>query len=71
VTGKVVDLSPDSEEVAGFYAVLMETDHAKDAKFNSNFFSDWLKVLKTHPLIRPLLPPPYLCAAHTSRSATR
>jgi DNA topoisomerase IB len=66
----VVDLPPESEEVAGFYAALMETDHAKDAKFNSNFFNDWLKVLKAHPPVRLALLPAPLCPAHTSRSVT-
>ncbi|KIY73081.1 hypothetical protein CYLTODRAFT_366451 [Cylindrobasidium torrendii FP15055 ss-10] len=47
--GKTVDLPPDSEEVMGFYAALLETEHAQDETFNSNFFADWLKVLGTHP----------------------
>jgi len=47
--GKPVDLSPESEEVAGFYGAMLETDHAKDATFNKNFFEDWSKVLKKHP----------------------
>ncbi|KAF9227320.1 hypothetical protein BS17DRAFT_727433 [Gyrodon lividus] len=47
--GKEVDLPPESEEVAGFYAAMLETDHAQDKTFNKNFFEDWLKVLKNHP----------------------
>ncbi|KAI6040294.1 DNA topoisomerase I [Pisolithus marmoratus] len=47
--GREVDLPPESEEVAGFYAAMLETDHAKDKTFNKNFFEDWLKVLKDHP----------------------
>ncbi|KAF8200781.1 DNA topoisomerase I [Pholiota molesta] len=47
--GQLVDLPPDAEEVAGFYAALLETDHAKDATFNKNFFEDWKIVLKKHP----------------------
>ncbi|KAK7472817.1 DNA topoisomerase 1 [Stygiomarasmius scandens] len=47
--GKEVDLPPESEEVAGFYAALLETDHAQDTTFNKNFFSDWKKVLQRHP----------------------
>ncbi|EEB93104.1 hypothetical protein MPER_08287 [Moniliophthora perniciosa FA553] len=47
--GKVLNLPPESEEVAGFYAALIETDHAQDAAFNKNFFEDWLKVLQDHP----------------------
>lgn len=48
-SGKEVDLPPPSEEVAGFYAAMLETEHAQDATFNKNFFEDWLKVLKEHP----------------------
>ncbi|KAN0091176.1 hypothetical protein V8E55_004742 [Tylopilus felleus] len=47
--GKEVDLPPESEEVTGFYAAMLETDHAQDKTFNKNFFDDWLKVLKDHP----------------------
>ncbi|EPQ57212.1 hypothetical protein GLOTRDRAFT_137596 [Gloeophyllum trabeum ATCC 11539] len=47
--GQDVDLPPESEEVATFYAKLLETDHARDETFNKNFFEDWLKVLKKHP----------------------
>ncbi|KAF7321369.1 DNA topoisomerase I [Mycena kentingensis (nom. inval.)] len=47
--GKPVDLPPESEEVAGFYAACLETDHAKDEKFNENFFHDFKGILKQHP----------------------
>lgn len=47
--GKEVNLPPESEEVAGFYAAMLETDHAKDKTFNKNFFEDWCKVLKQYP----------------------
>ncbi|KAI0075760.1 hypothetical protein K474DRAFT_1663863 [Panus rudis PR-1116 ss-1] len=47
--GKPVDLPPESEEVAGFYSAMLETDHARDATFNKNFFNDFLGVLKKHP----------------------
>ncbi|KAL5528104.1 TOP1 [Sanghuangporus sanghuang] len=47
--GKPVDLPPESEEVAGFYGAMLETDHAQDAVFNKNFFKDFLKVLEEHP----------------------
>ncbi|KAI0288507.1 hypothetical protein BC826DRAFT_1037325 [Russula brevipes] len=47
--GKPVDLPPESEEVAGFYGAMLETDHARDATFNKNFFDDWSKVLEKHP----------------------
>lgn len=44
--GKPVDLPPAAEEVAGFYAALLETDHGKNAVFQKNFFNDFLVVLK-------------------------
>ncbi|KAJ7251469.1 hypothetical protein B0H12DRAFT_1119107 [Mycena haematopus] len=47
--GKEVDLPPASEEVAGFYAALIESDHAQSAQFNKNFFEDWKTVLKANP----------------------
>ncbi|KAF5393419.1 hypothetical protein D9757_000616 [Collybiopsis confluens] len=47
--GKEVTLPLESEEVAGFYAALIESDHAKDATFNKNFFNDWKVILKKHP----------------------
>lgn len=51
VPGKVVDLPPAAEEVAGFYAALLESDHAQDKTFNENFFDDWVKVLGKHPAV--------------------
>lgn len=51
-SGKPVDLPPASEEVAGFYAAMIETDHAQDKTFNKNFFEDWKKVLHDHPPVR-------------------
>ncbi|KAJ4483382.1 DNA topoisomerase I [Lentinula aciculospora] len=47
--GKEVSLPLESEEVAGFYGALIESDHAKDAVFNKNFFNDWKDILKKHP----------------------
>ncbi|KAJ9111343.1 hypothetical protein QFC19_001111 [Naganishia cerealis] len=46
---KAVTLSNEAEEVAGFFAALLETDHAQDKTFRKNFFEDWLKVLKEYP----------------------
>jgi len=47
--GKSVDLPPESEELAGWFAALLETEHAADEVFQSNFFQDWQLVLKKHP----------------------
>jgi len=44
--GKPVDLPPEAEEVAGFFAALVETDHGQNPVFQKNFFHDWLAVLK-------------------------
>jgi DNA topoisomerase I len=47
--GEYVDLTPEQEEVATWYAALIESDHAKNKTFNSNFFKDWRQVLgKSH-----------------------
>jgi DNA topoisomerase-1 len=40
--------------VAGFYAAMIETDHAQDKTFNKNFFEDWQLVLKENPPVRHL-----------------
>ena len=48
-SGQPVDLPPESEEVAGFFAGMLETEHAKDATFQANFFKNWLEVLKEYP----------------------
>lgn len=52
--GKSVDLPPESEEVAGFYAALIESEHAQDKTFNENFMKDWKVVLKKFPPVRCL-----------------
>ncbi|CDS10066.1 hypothetical protein LRAMOSA02743 [Lichtheimia ramosa] len=47
--GKPISLSPEAEEVASFYAALLETDHGKNPTFQKNFFNDWQKILKKDP----------------------
>lgn len=47
--GKPVDLPPETEEVAMFYAVKLETQHAQNAIFNCNFFDDFKADLKKYP----------------------
>ncbi|OWB57734.1 hypothetical protein B5S28_g3703 [[Candida] boidinii] len=44
--GKPVQLPPDAEEVAGFFAAMLESEHAKNPVFQKNFFKDFLEVLK-------------------------
>nr|XP_034825713.1 DNA topoisomerase I, mitochondrial isoform X2 [Maniola hyperantus] len=45
--GKVMRLSQDAEEVAGFYARMLDHDYTTKSVFNNNFFTDWKKVM-TH-----------------------
>jgi len=52
LTGKPVDLPPQSEEVAGFYAAMLNTDHAENDVFKKNFFNDFKKILKDWPPVR-------------------
>lgn len=51
--GKPLTLPPRSEEVAGFFAAMIETDHAKDATFQANFFRDFKQHLELFPPVRP------------------
>lgn len=44
--GVPVTLPLDAEEVAGFFGVMINTDHAKNPVFQKNFFADFQKVLK-------------------------
>ncbi|XP_062565451.1 DNA topoisomerase I, mitochondrial-like isoform X1 [Armigeres subalbatus] len=41
--GKVIKLSQDAEEIAGFYARMLEHDYTSKDAFNDNFFKDWRK----------------------------
>lgn len=45
--GKEVKLSQDAEEVAGFYARMLDHDYTTKDIFNKNFFKDWRKCM-TH-----------------------
>lgn len=47
--GQPVDLPPQSEEAAMFYAVKLETQHAQNPIFNNNFFGDFAKYLAKFP----------------------
>lgn len=46
-TGKVVKLSEPAEEVATFYARMLDHDYTTKDVFNNNFTKDWKKVLFT------------------------
>ncbi|OMJ24126.1 DNA topoisomerase 1 [Smittium culicis] len=44
--GKPVYFEPEIEELVGFFAALLETDHAKNKVFQKNFFKDLLALMK-------------------------
>lgn len=52
--GKPVDLTPEQEEVATMYAVMLETDYMTKPKFKENFWSDWRKILGKNHVIQSL-----------------
>ncbi|XP_055639577.1 DNA topoisomerase I, mitochondrial isoform X1 [Toxorhynchites rutilus septentrionalis] len=43
--GKEMKLSQDTEEIAGFYARMLEHDYTSKDVFNDNFFKDWRKAM--------------------------
>lgn len=46
--GKEMPLSQDAEEVATFYARMLEHDYVTKKVFNDNFFHDWREVMTQH-----------------------
>ncbi|KAM7460866.1 hypothetical protein LguiA_028987 [Lonicera macranthoides] len=52
--GKPVDLTPEQEEVATMYAVMLETDYMNKPQFKENFMSDWRKILGKNHVIQNL-----------------
>ena len=44
IAGKHMQLSQDTEEVATFYAKMLEHDYTTRDVFNNNFMKDWRKV---------------------------
>ena len=44
--GVEITLSVGAEEVAGFFAAMMDSDHARNPKFVENFFKDFQLVIK-------------------------
>jgi DNA topoisomerase-1 len=43
--GKPMKLKPEAEEVAGFYARMLDHDYVTKPIFNKNFFKDWKKTM--------------------------
>ncbi|GJW92083.1 DNA topoisomerase 1 alpha-like protein [Tanacetum coccineum] len=49
--GKPVDLTPEQEEVATMFAVMLDTDYMSKPQFKENFWSDWRNILgKNHTI---------------------
>ncbi|KAL7058777.1 hypothetical protein AAHC03_013323 [Spirometra sp. Aus1] len=49
--GVQMRLSPEAEEVAGFYARMLDHEYTTKEIFNNNFFRDWQKVLRLTSII--------------------
>ncbi|KAI8800083.1 hypothetical protein BJ742DRAFT_843064 [Cladochytrium replicatum] len=52
--GNEIELHPEAEEVATFWAELINSDHAKKETFRKNFFADFLEVVKKHQKKSPI-----------------
>ncbi|KAF5820853.1 putative DNA topoisomerase [Helianthus annuus] len=52
--GKPVDLTPEQEEVATMFAVMLDTDYMTKPKFKENFWEDWQKILGKKHMIQNL-----------------
>ncbi|KAK9057955.1 hypothetical protein SSX86_022794 [Deinandra increscens subsp. villosa] len=52
--GKPVDLTPEQEEVATMFAVMLDTDYMTKPKFKENFWGDWRQILGKNHLIQNL-----------------
>ncbi|KAL6975239.1 hypothetical protein U1Q18_024034 [Sarracenia purpurea var. burkii] len=52
--GRPVDLTPEQEEVATMFAVMLDTDYMNKPKFKENFMADWRKILGKNHVIQKL-----------------
>lgn len=52
--GQPIDLSPEQEEVATMFAVMLDTDYMNKPRFKENFFGDWKKILGKSHVIQSL-----------------
>ncbi|KAG6418880.1 hypothetical protein SASPL_121086 [Salvia splendens] len=52
--GKPVDLTPEQEEVATMFAVMLDTEYMDKPKFKENFMDDWRKILGKNHIIQSL-----------------
>ena len=55
IIGKEVDLPPESEEIAMFFAKLLGSAHVDDPVFQKNFFRDFTSVLQQYPPVSKIL----------------
>ncbi|CAI9088311.1 OLC1v1022613C1 [Oldenlandia corymbosa var. corymbosa] len=52
--GQPVTLTPEQEEVATMFAVMLDTEYMSKPRFKENFFSDWKKILGKNHVIQNL-----------------
>ncbi|KAL3828647.1 hypothetical protein ACJIZ3_017449 [Penstemon smallii] len=52
--GKPIDLTPEQEEVATMYAVMLDTEYMSKPMFKENFMTDWRKILGKNHTIQSL-----------------
>ncbi|KAL8481026.1 hypothetical protein ACS0TY_027533 [Phlomoides rotata] len=52
--GKPVDLTPEQEEVATMFAVMLDTEYMNKPQFKENFMCDWRKILGKNHIIQSL-----------------
>ncbi|XP_073132102.1 DNA topoisomerase 1-like [Henckelia pumila] len=52
--GKPVVLTPEQEEVATMFAVMLDTEYMNKPKFKENFMTDWRKILGKNHTIQKL-----------------
>uniref|UniRef100_A0A5B7AKK9 DNA topoisomerase I n=1 Tax=Davidia involucrata TaxID=16924 RepID=A0A5B7AKK9_DAVIN len=52
--GQPVNLTPEQEEVATMFAVMLDTDYMNKPKFKENFMNDWRKILGKNHVIQKL-----------------
>lgn len=52
--GNPVNLTPEQEEVATMFAVMLDTEYMTKPKFKENFMSDWKKILGNKHIIQNL-----------------
>ncbi|XP_048338653.1 DNA topoisomerase I, mitochondrial-like [Sphaerodactylus townsendi] len=62
--GKPMKLSPAAEEIATFYAKMLDHDYTGKAIFQNNFFSDWTKEITSGRAERSIREPESVIARY-------